>query len=92
MTKNGQNLAILAKIAILSVFCLYLPNVAINFRNSGIETTLVVFFEKIIVYIPEKFWDNQNLAICGQNLAIFWPKLTVLKVTWFKTNEKSWKH
>ena len=35
------------------------------------ETTIVVFFEKIIVYMPGKFWDGQNLAICGQNLAIF---------------------
>ena len=31
----------------------------------------MVFFEKIIVYISGKFWDGQNLAICGQNLAIF---------------------
>ena len=43
------------------------------------ETTLVVFFEEIIVYMPGKFLDGQNLAICGQNLAKidsfdgFWP-------------------
>ena len=34
------------------------------------ETILVVFFEKIIVYMPGKFCDDQNLAICGQILAI----------------------
>ena len=37
----------------------------------GIETTLVVLFEKIIVYMPGKFWDGQNLAIFGQNWQ-FW--------------------
>ena len=37
----------------------------------GMETTLVVFFEKIIVYMPGQFWDGQKLAICGQSLAIF---------------------
>ena len=35
----------------------------------GMETTLVVFFEKIIVYMPGIFWDCQNLTICAQNLA-----------------------
>ena len=30
------------------------------------ETTLVVFLEKMIVYMPVKFWDDQNLAIFGQ--------------------------
>ena len=44
------------------------------------KTTIVVFFEKTIVYMLGKFWDGQNLAICGQNLAIFRSKLAVLKV------------
>ena len=64
----------LAKIAIFECFW------PISFKHHykfswffGMETTLVVFFEKIIVYMPGKFWD-------GQNLAIFWPKLTVLIV------------
>ena len=35
------------------------------------ETTLVVFFEQIILCMPGYFWDGQNLDICGQNLAIF---------------------
>ena len=39
------------------------------------ETTLVVFFEKIIVYMPGKFWDGQNLAIFCQNWQ-FWEFLT----------------
>ena len=35
------------------------------------ETTLVVFFEKIIVYMSWKFWDGQNLAIFCKNWK-FW--------------------
>ena len=34
---------------------LYLPNAAIIFSNFGIKTTLMVSFEKIIVYMPGKF-------------------------------------
>ena len=36
------------------------------------ETTFVVFFEKIIVYMPGKFWDDQNLAI-GVKICPFSP-------------------
>ena len=31
-----------------------------------IETNLVVFFEKIIFYMPGKFWYGQNLVVFGQ--------------------------
>ena len=56
MAKNGQNLAIFGQNShFLKVFGLYLPNASINFHNFGMESTLVVFFEKIIVYMPEKF-------------------------------------
>ena len=44
----------------------------------GMEVVLMVLFEKIILYMPGKFWYGENLAI-GQNLAIFWPKLRVLR-------------
>ena len=54
------------------------------------ETTLVVFFEKIIVYMPGKFWDGKNLAFCGQNLAIFWPKLTVLEFLTYNFQTQLW--
>ena len=42
-----------------------------NFLIFGMKIVLKLFFEKIILYMPRKFWDDQNLAICGQNLSIF---------------------
>ena len=46
------------------------------------ETTLVVFPEKFIVYMPEKFWDGQNLAICGQSWTIFGQNLAIFGQNW----------
>ena len=47
------------------------------------ENTLVVFFDKIIVYMPGKIWDRQNLAI-------FWPKLTVWRFLAFNFQTPLW--
>ena len=56
--KNGQNLAIFGQNSHFWVFLVYLPNAVINFIIFGIETTLLVFFEKTIVYMPGQFWDG----------------------------------
>ena len=53
MAKNGQNLAIFAKLGIFWVFLAYIfQTPLLIFIIFGMETTLVVFFEKIIVYMP----------------------------------------
>ena len=44
----------------------------------GMEIVFMVFFEKIIPYMPGKFWYFRILV--DQNLAIFWPILTILRV------------
>ena len=44
------------------------------------ETTFVVLFEKIIVYMPGKFWD-------GQNLAIFLAKIDSFEGFWHLTSK-----
>ena len=46
----------------------------------GMEVVRMVFFEEIILYMPGKFWFGEILVIQDENLAIFSPKLTVLRV------------
>ena len=51
------------------------------------ETPLVFFFEKIIVYMPGKSWHGQNLAICCQS---FWPKLTIWEFMTYYSQRLLW--
>ena len=66
----------LAKIAIFECFLAYIFQTPLQtFKIFGMETTLVVFFEKIIVHMMGKFWDGQNLAILAKidKFEGFWP-------------------
>ena len=60
MAKNGQNLAIFGQNSRFWVFLAY------NFQTPlwiflifGMEVVLMVFFEKIILYMPGKFWYSE---------------------------------
>ena len=54
------------------VFGLSLPNSTIKLSNFWYESCYYMFFfRKKIDFMLGKFWDDQNLAICCQNLAIF---------------------
>ena len=75
MAKNGQNLAIFVQNSHFWVFLAY------NFQTPlwiflifGMEVVLMVFFEKIILYMPEKFLYGEILAILGAKFGHFWPK------------------
>ena len=43
---------------------------------------LLVFFEKIILFMPGKFWYVEILAILDQNLAIFLAKIASFESFW----------
>ena len=64
MAKNGQNLVIFDQNSRFWVFLAY------NFQTPlwiflifGMEVVLMVLFEKIILYMPGKFWYGEFLAI-----------------------------
>ena len=68
----GQNLAIFDQNWQFWEFLTYnFQTLLWNFLIFGMKVVLKLFFEKIILYMPRKFWDGQKLAICGQKLAIF---------------------
>ena len=75
MAKNGQNLAIFGQNSHFWVFLAY------NFQTPlwiflifGMEVVLMVFFEKIILYMPGKFWYGEILALLRPKFGHFWPK------------------
>ena len=60
----GQKMVKMAIFTFLRLFGLFYPRkVAIIFINFCMKTSLVLFFEKIIFYIPGKFWDGQNVGL-----------------------------
>ena len=75
MAKNGQNFAIFGQNSHFWVFLAY------NFQTPlwiflifGMEVFLMVFFEKIILFMPGKFWYGEILAILRPKFGQFCPK------------------
>ena len=51
-----------------------------TYQFFSMKVFLMFFFEKIILYMLEKFWYGQNLIICGPNSTIFYCNWHFLKL------------
>ena len=78
------------KFPFFGLFDLYLPNAAINFHNFYMETSLVVFFVKIIFYMPWKLWCVQNLAVLAK-IWPFWAKIAIFWYFWPISSKRHYK-
>ena len=57
------------------VFRRFLPNAAMNVLNVRYRNFFGVFYLENLLFMTEKFWIAQNLALLGPNLAPFGPNL-----------------
>ena len=92
MAKNGQNLAIFGQNSRFWVFLAY------NFQTPlwiflifGMEVVLMVFFEKIILYMPEKFWYGEILALLRPKFGHFLAKIAVFECFWPITSKRRYE-
>ena len=62
------------KMKVLRVLTCNIQTLLWIFLIFGMEAVLMVFFDKIILYMPRKFWYGEILALLRPKFGHFWPK------------------